>query len=209
MTGTTGYAACQRRLETAAIGAFAVLAAAGFYRLAAHASPSGWVIAAAALAGWMAADLLSGLVHWAFDRFGSVRTPVLGPRFVRPFREHHVDASRIARHDFVETNGASCIAALPAVLAAALMPLSSPAWAFAQALALFTVLGVLGANQCHKWAHMEPARVPRLVRLAQRWRLILRPEEHRMHHRHPFDTHYCTASGWLNPALNGVLKPWR
>jgi hypothetical protein len=30
-----------------------------------------------------------------------------------------------------------------------------------------------------------------------------------MHHRRPFDTHYCTASGWLNSALNGMLKPWR
>jgi ubiquitin-conjugating enzyme E2 variant len=209
MTGTTGYTACQRLLETAAIGAFAVLAAAGFYRFAAHASPPGWVIPVAALAGWMAADLFSGLVHWAFDSFGSVRTPVLGRWFVRPFREHHVDANRIAHHDFIETNGASCIAALPAVLAAALMPLSSPTWVFLQALALFTVLGILAANQCHKWAHMEPERIPRLVRLAQRWRLILRPEEHRMHHRRPFDTHYCTASGWLNSALNGMLKPWR
>ncbi len=209
MTGTTHYTSGQRLLETVAIGAFAVLAAAGFYRLAAHASPPGWAIPVAALAGWMAADLFSGLVHWAFDSFGSVRTPVLGRWFVRPFREHHVDASRIARHDFVETNGASCIAALPAVLAAALLPLSSPAWISLQAWTLFTVLGILAANQCHKWAHMAPEQVPRLVRLAQRWRLILRPEEHRRHHRHPFDTHYCTASGWLNSPLNGLLKPWR
>jgi hypothetical protein len=209
MTRTTRYTTGQRRLETAAIGAFAALAGAGFYRLAGHASLPGWAIPVAALAGWMAADLCSGLVHWAFDRFGSVRTPVVGHWFVRPFREHHVDADRIAHHDFIETNGASCVAALPAVLAAALMPLSSPAWAFLQALALFTVLGILAANQCHKWAHMERERVPQLVRLAQRWRLILRPEEHRMHHRRPFDTHFCTASGWLNSALNSILKPWR
>ncbi len=95
------------------------------------------------------------------------------------------------------------------MLAAAVMPLSSPAWAFLQAFALFTVLGVLAANQCHKWAHMEAERVPRLVRLAQRGRLVLRPEEHRLHHRPPFDTHYCTVSGWLNPVLNVVLRAWR
>jgi ubiquitin-conjugating enzyme E2 variant len=209
MTGTTGYTASQQLIETAAIGAFAVLAAAGGYRLAAHASAPGWVLALAALGGWLAADLLSGLLHWAFDRFGSVRTPVLGRRFVRPFREHHSDECRIARHGFVETNGASCIAALPAAFATAVMPLSSPAWVLLQAGTLFTVLGVLGANQCHKWAHMERERVPRLVRLAQRWRLVLPPEEHRMHHQHPFDTHYCTANGWLNPLLNVVLRAWR
>ena len=97
MTGTTGDTAWQRLLETAAIGAFAVLAAAGFYRLAAHASLPGWVTPLAALAGWMAADLFTGLVHWAFDSFGSVRTPVFGRRFVRPFREHHADTRRSSR----------------------------------------------------------------------------------------------------------------
>jgi hypothetical protein len=202
----TGYTADQRLLETAAIAAFAVLVAVAVHRLAAHASIPAWAIPVAVLAGWAAADLFSGLVHWAFDAFGSVRTPVLGPRFVRPFREHHVDASRIAEHDFVETNGASCIAALPAVVLAALLP---PEWVLLEAGVLCTVLGVLAANQCHKWAHMAPERVPRLARLAQRWRLILRPEEHRLHHRHPFDSHYCTASGWLNPVLDAVLRPWR
>jgi ubiquitin-conjugating enzyme E2 variant len=209
MTGSTGYSASQRRFETAAIGAFAVLAAVNFYRLAAHASVPFWMIPIAALASWAAADLLSGLVHWAFDRFGSVRTPVLGPWLVRPFREHHSDEDRIARHDFVETNGASCATSLPALLAVALLPLRSPTWVLLQIALVFTVLGILAANQSHKWAHMDAARVPRLVRLAQRLRLVLRPQEHRMHHRHPFDTHYCTASGWLNPALNAVLRAWR
>jgi hypothetical protein len=209
MRRTTGYPTDQRLLETAAITAFAGFSAVGFYRLAVHPAVPGWMIPGAALAGWAAADLFSGLVHWAFDAFGSVRTPVLGPRFVRPFREHHVDASRIAEHDFVETNGASCIAALPAVAMAACLPLASPAWAVLQSVLLFAVLGVLAANQCHKWAHMAPERVPGLVRIAQRWRLILRPEEHRLHHRHPFDSHYCTASGWLNPVLDAVLRPWR
>jgi ubiquitin-conjugating enzyme E2 variant len=209
MQRAMGYSTGQRRIETAAIGAFAVLAAVGFCRLAAHASLPVWAISAALLAGWIAADLFSGLVHWAFDRFGSVRTPVLGHRFVRPFREHHVDQSRIADHDFVETNGASCVAALPAVAAAAVVPLASPGWAVVQAVLLFTVVGVLAANQCHKWAHMAPGRVPRLVRLAQRWRVVLHPDDHRRHHRHPFDTHYCTASGWLNPVLDGVLRAWR
>jgi ubiquitin-conjugating enzyme E2 variant len=209
MTGTTGYTACQRLLETAAIGAFGALTAVGFYRVAANAGLPGWLMPLAALGGWTAADLFSGLVHCAFDRVGSVRTPILGRWFVRPFREHHADERQIVTHDFVETNGASCLVALPALAAAALMPLASPPLVFLQALALCTALGVLAANQCHKWAHMEPERVPRFVRRAQRLGLILRPETHLMHHRHPFDTHYCTASGWLNPALDGVLRAWR
>jgi len=196
-------------IDIAAVAVFAALAAASSYRFIAHVDLSGPLVIAAVLAAWVAADLLSGVVHWGFDSFGSIRTPILGRQFIQPFREHHVDQRAITRHGFAETNGASCLAALPAVGAAALVPVASPAWGFAQTFLLFAAFGVLATNQCHKWAHADPGRVPRLARLAQRLRLVLRPEEHRRHHMHPFDTHYCTASGWLNAPLNALLKAWR
>ena len=49
------------------------------------------LVALAALAGWVLADLVSGVVHWWADRVASEDTPLLGPHFVRPFREHHED----------------------------------------------------------------------------------------------------------------------
>lgn len=199
----------RRLVDGAAVAAFAALAAIGGYRFIAHVDLPALFVLGVVLAAWGTADLFSGLVHWALDSFGSIRTPVLGRQFIHPFREHHVDERAITRHGFVETNGASCLAALPALGAAALVPLTSPAWGLAQGFLLFTALGVLATNQCHKWAHSEADRVPGLVRLAQRLRLVLRPEEHRRHHMHPFDTHYCTASGWLNVPLNALLKAWR
>jgi len=45
-----------------------------------------WFVPVALLLGWLVADLFSGLVHWALDSFGSVRTPLLGRAFIRPFR---------------------------------------------------------------------------------------------------------------------------
>jgi hypothetical protein len=93
---------------------------------------------------------------------------------------------------------------LPVLSATALMPLTSAAGVCAQAVLLFTALGVLLTNQCHRWAHTPAGRVPRLVRAAQRVRLILRPEEHLKHHMRPFDSHYCTASGWLNAPLQSI-----
>jgi ubiquitin-conjugating enzyme E2 variant len=181
---------------------FAALAGLGVARLAAadQTSPA-WALGAAVLGGWLAADLLSGVVHWALDTFGSVRTPFLGPRFIRPFREHHVDADAILRHDFAQTNGASCLAALPLLAASALLPTASPGDCAIHVWLLCTALGVLLTNQTHKWAHMPPDGVPRAVRLAQRYRLVLRREAHLRHHRRPFDSHYCTASGWLNAPL--------
>ena len=65
------------------------------------------------------------------------------------------------------------------------------------------------ANQCHKWAHMAGSGIPAAARLAQRLRLILPPDLHRRHHTPPHDSHYCTASGWLNGPLDSLLKRWR
>jgi len=197
------YTARQRAIESLAIAAFAVLAGWSLVRLgrALDSPMQGSVVAAALVCGWLAADLFSGLVHWGLDSWGSVHTPVLGPHFIRPFREHHWDPKAMTQHDFVETNGASCIASLPVLAATAALPLASTGPLFLQALLLFTALGVLLTNQCHKWAHMPAERIPPAARMAQGCRLILRPEVHHRHHVRPFDSHYCTASGWLNHPL--------
>ena len=193
-----------RRVESAAIGLFALLAAWSLLRLAIPL----WLVPLAALLGWLAADLFSGLVHCAFDSLGSVRTPVIGPIFIRPFREHHADPQAITRHDFVETNGASCMGCLPVLAATSVMPVTG-AWGLLHAGLLFTALGVLVTNQCHKWAHAEEAATPLPVRWAQRCGLVLHPAHHRRHHTPPFSSHYCTASGWVNAPLDALLRAWR
>ena len=210
MSAVPGYRRPQRVLEACAIGAFAALAGWSLWRLA---LAVGWyfpaVVLAAAVCGWLLVDLLSGLLHWAFDCWGTLRTPVLGNAFIRPFREHHADPQLITTHDFVELNGASCIVCLPILVAACLMPLTPRAWIALQALLLFTSLGALITNQCHQWAHADPATTPQVVRWAQRHRLILQPAQHRLHHTAPFDSHFCMASGWLNAPLNAGLRAWR
>lgn len=173
-------------METGAVLAFLPLLLLNLFLLEAP----GWSLPVAAVAGWALADLASGLVHWAGDRLG-----------IRPFREHHDDPRAMTRHDFVETNGASCIGCLPLLAAAPVLSLHP----LLHALVLFTAIGALLSNQCHKWAHMAGAGVPRTVRLLQRLRLILPPEAHRRHHAPPHDRHFCTASGWLNRPLDLLL----
>ena len=181
------YPPAQRALELLGISLFPILALLAFQAL--ESGPLELLVAA--LCGWMIADLLSGLVHWALDRFGSERTPLVGAVLIRPFREHHDDPLAMTRHDFVETNGASALGASALLL-------------FHHEVLFFAALGLLAANQCHKWAHAR--RVPRLVRAAQRLRLILAPEAHRRHHAAPHDRHFCTASGWLNRPLDFILS---
>jgi hypothetical protein len=152
-----------------------------------------------ALAAWITADLLSGIAHWAFDNFGRLDTPLLGPAFIRPFREHHADPQAMTRHDFVETNGASCLAYSPLLLVS--LSLEDAA---TKAFLVFLGLGILATNQCHKWAHQDSVSV--FIHLLQRMNFILKPEIHGRHHSAPYRSHYCTASGWMNPVLDALLK---
>ena len=40
---------------------------------------------------YVAADFVSGFVHWLGDTFGEEHWPILGAGFIKPFRDHHVD----------------------------------------------------------------------------------------------------------------------
>lgn len=160
-------------------------------------------IALAAVGGYVSADFLSGFVHWAGDTIGDENTPLFGPNFVRPFRHHHVDPKDITRHDFIETNGNNCIVVAPALLV--LLWLAPDVTGVAFYLCLYaacTLFFVFCTNQLHKWAHTDAA--PPLVRLLQRWRLILSPEHHALHHASPQDRSYCITVGWMNPLLDRV-----
>jgi ubiquitin-conjugating enzyme E2 variant len=159
--------------------------------------------------GWIASDLLSGFLHWALDSLGTTRTPVIGQSFIRPFREHHIDPKAMTQHDFVETHGSSCFAALPFLVAACLVRLDSPASLFLQGLLIAVALGALATNQCHKWAHMDVDAVPKWIRWAQRYHLILPPWQHQLHHTPPYNTHFCMSNGWLNGLFNFYLRLWR
>jgi ubiquitin-conjugating enzyme E2 variant len=196
MSATTGH----RRIEIAAIVACGALVVWTGARLAAAAHPGRWwLLAAAAVAGYVAADFVSGVTHWLFDTWGSERTPIIGRAFVRPFREHHVDPDSICRHDFVETNGNSCIASAPVLAAACLIPVDGGAGLFATGFLSVLSVASVATNQLHKWAHeRDPGRA---VRILQRSRLILSARHHRLHHQAPNDSHYCITTGWLNPLL--------
>lgn len=196
-----GYSRAVRRFEIASIGAYAVAMGVLVFRLAPHVGRQPWLVAAAFLLGFVAADFVSGFVHWAADTWGTPEWPLVGQALIRPFREHHVDQTEIARHDFVETNGNNCFISFPFAVAVAFLP-QGPGRALELFVAAFMgslVLWVLGTNQFHKWAHTE--RPPRAVALLQRLNLVLPPAHHARHHRAPYAKYYCITVGWLNEPL--------
>lgn len=206
--GTRKALTSQRLLELAGIGAFlALMALLGFYTVAGllDLGPHAWWIAAGVTgAGYLAADFASGFVHFLADNFGSPDTPLLGPVFVRPFRDHHFDPAGITRHDFVEVNGNNCLFSIPLLAGLyALLPDRPGWWELTAAwfwLVLFAAMFV--TNQIHKWAH--EASPPGWVAKLQAWGIVLSPENHRIHHAAPYDTYYCITWGVLNPLFERI-----
>ena len=158
-----------------------------------------WAALLSAVFGYLAADLASGVVHFLADNFGSPETPLLGPGFVLPFRQHHVDPLGITRHGFFAANGNNALVCLPVLIPVVLLtPVGESPFAFGAGVFTFVMLfAVFLTNQTHKWAHM--AQVPAPVRWLQRTGLILSKPHHDVHHSSPFDTHYCITAGLWNP----------
>jgi hypothetical protein len=206
LLGRYSYPTSHRVIELAAIVAFTGSASVFAWRVVAElgrqASPG--VVAGvvgAVLAGYVTADLASGLVHALCDNLGSVDTPVVGQKFIRSFREHHVDPLDMTRGDFVRVNADNFLASLPLVVPAVLwldvgrhLYLGS----FLLALLAFAIV----TNQIHKWAHM--GSVPSPVRRLQRSGIVLSPEHHAVHHTAPHDSNYCITSGISNPVLTRI-----
>lgn len=194
-----------KAFDVASVSALVVLLALAVARLLhvlGTVGVSWWVLSVAAVAAVLAADLVSGLVHWTCDRFFSETTPVIGRMLILPFREHHRDPRAITRHGLFELCGNNALAVLlpvaGVVVAGAPRPTATSIAAHGFVIAF--AAAVFATNQLHKWAHAERCAAP--VRWLQRARLILSPEVHDRHHRGDFSAGYCVTTGWLNPLLD-------
>ena len=193
--GTSGL---QRVLEASAIPAWIAMIFSLASEIVSHLGiDSALVVTLGLAAGLIAADFVSGLVHWLADTWGRSDWPIIGPAIIRGFREHHTDPDAILAHDFIETNGASSAGSLVLLGLAAVLPLEGYGARLADAATLSLSTALFATNQIHKWAHR--ASPPSAVAWLQERGWVLRPADHAVHHAIPFDRNYCITTGWLNP----------
>lgn len=199
-----------RLVEVLSILLFLVFLGMCLYQFAKMSLPilqdSPWIFFSKLLAllflAYIAADFLSGLVHFLGDSFGNEFTPYIGPAFIFPFRDHHVDPKGITRHDFVETNGNNCLVSLPILLYCFFAPLKSGDFPWMRTFWTLVLVGIFFTNQIHKWAHQDEPN--KFIRYMQKKHWILSPEHHKIHHTAPYDTYFCITTGWWNPLLHKI-----
>ena len=164
-----------------------------------------WLVILTVIGGYLLADLLSGIVHFLADNFGTPNTPFVGQGFVLPFRQHHVDPLGLTRHGFLVANGNNALACLPVLVPVAIfVPITSSTVGYGAGVFTFVMLtAVFLTNQTHKWAHMEV--VPAPVRWLQNAGIILSRQHHDIHHVRPYNTHYCITVG----AWNSLFERFR
>lgn len=187
-----------------AVDVFSVLLAVGLVvthlvRFAQVPEVWGWLALVAFVAAMLAADFVSGVVHWAGDTWGTEQTTWLGPRFIRPFRFHHAHPRDMLKSNFFTTNGDTALSSLPFLLVPFALPLGHEAGRVSAVFLWGVGWWGMWTSQFHQWAHMTPP--PRLVGWFQRRGLILGPGHHHRHHKSPFAVNYCITTGWCDPIL--------
>jgi ubiquitin-conjugating enzyme E2 variant len=149
-----------------------------------------------------AADFVSGVVHWTADTWFSETMPVLGRRFLRPFRVHHVNPEDFLRRSFVDCNGDVAMLNTPILASALLVPATSDGGTVLSLAMMTFAAAALPTNQVHQWAHMPVP--PRAVRWLQDRGIILSRDDHARHHQEPYVANYCIATGWCNRWLSAM-----
>lgn len=144
---------------------------------------------------YMAADFLSGVLHWWEDRYINSQTPLLGKSIGEPNERHHREPSYFLGFSYWERIKISVLGVLTIGIL-----LSSLGWMNWQ-IAL-TLLILSQANQVHALAHQGRTKNGQLVYFMQTIGLLQSNKEHAKHHTPPFNRNYCVISNWLNPLLS-------
>ncbi len=163
------------------------------------------MIALKILAGWLLADFITGIVHWAQDKLMPRPTRFRILNRIRFDNElHHKQPAAMIRHTLWGNVNTSVPITIP--ISAVLLFSGAP-----DVLTL-AVFFSSAANIVHRWAHMPKAMLIPPIRWIQATGLMIDSEQHMRHHANASglimkeDTTqiYCPMTCWLNPALDRI-----
>lgn len=174
-------------------------------------------LAGGAVAGYLLADLLSGIVHCVLDNISSkdFLSEPLFPEKLSSFsfleevaltaQGHHPFPKQITKSSYWYSTWDSYLLMLP-ILA---MGVASSYYGYDTGAYMLGITAFLvpQANYTHALAHGKSAKNS-FVKFLQKTGIILSPKEHNIHHKNT-DLNYCSLSGHMNWLLNPVTAAGR
>lgn len=151
----------------------------------------------ASLAGYVLADLGSGVYHWGIDNYGDATTPIFGSQ-IDAFQGHHKWPWTITKRQF-----ANNLHALARVMTFTVLPMNlvfnDPT--------LMAFVGsfsgcIMFSQQFHAWSHSTKSKLPPIVVALQDLGVLVSRTQHADHHRSPYNCNYCIVSGIWNKILD-------
>src|ERR1700722_5248574 len=143
------------------------------------------------------AEFAAGVVHWFEDAYVREDTPLIGRYVARPNIVHHHYPRYITRHNWWQSSWDLCL------LSALVVLIAWACGALNWEVFLFAILAA-NANEFHKWAHRTKKENGPVITFLQMIGLLQSAHHHALHHTDPKNSHYCTMTNFLNPALDGI-----
>lgn len=144
---------------------------------------------------FLLADLVTGVFHFAVDRYGVIDGKHL-TKSVNLLLLHHKNPRKIIFQSYWEiTGGVYKISGLIFCL--------SLIWGVSWELLLFLLFSSNG-NMIHKWSHQRKSETPYTILCLQKLKLIQDQKHHNKHHTASFDHNYCVMTNYLNPILHRI-----
>lgn len=146
---------------------------------------------------WLAADFITGMVHWWEDTYGNPSWKVIGKYVVEPNLVHHKQPNKLLEGSYWTRINTSFFAA--AIIGTVLWLIGLHSWQILVCL-LFCVQG----NEIHAMSHRPDRGTSPLTRFLQKTGLFQSKKMHRWHHKAPYETNFCIMSDFVNPILNKI-----
>ena len=146
---------------------------------------------------WIAADFITGIVHWWEDTYGNPNWPILGKHVVEPNLVHHKQPTKLLEGSYWNRINTSVFAA--AIIGLVLWVLGLHSWQMIVCL-LFCAQG----NEIHAMSHRPDRFNGKIVLFLQKIGIFQSKKMHRWHHKAPYETNFCIMSDFVNPVLNKV-----
>lgn len=155
-------------------------------------------------AGYLAADLPSGLLHHWADNYADPKSKsALVRKFAKQAQRHHYFPGDLGHYSLSAWASPLSIVAWAPLAGVAALGLASPI--LSASVGLIGGMSVYGVF--HEWSHTPKSQLPKHAKLMQKLGLAIDPKAHGQHHGMPWNSDYCIVHGHLNKPLNAV-KFW-